>query len=509
MSWIDNVVGFFSPQRQYERTAWRQAQEAMRSYDAGQIDRLNSSWRASSTGTAEQTDGAYRDTLRNRARDLERNSDIAEAVVLAFEKNVVGAGFKLQATTGKEKLDEEIEKLWKEWTKKRNCDVTGEQSFNEICRMIVRRKRIDGGIIIVKRYLPGGNIPFVLQVREVDDLDTMQNFSGEHRVVNGIEYTEYNKPVAYYLKTYDSTGLYVQKSERIEAKDVIFLWSKKRPSQIREVSDMAATITRIRDMDSYMEAVSVKERVAACLSAFIRRATPSGTFGRSNVATKANSYAGKTLSPGMIMELDPGDDVSVVTPPGQGASAADFTRLQHRLAGAGQGLSYEAVSRDMSQTNYSSARQGLIEDSGTYQLEQEYLIDHFLDEVYETFLISAVLCGKLEIKDFWSNKEKYMSHQWMAPGIKWIDPQKEANANKTALESGQTTLLEIAAAKGQDWKEIIDQRAREMEYEKEMLGQREEVKKDETEPDPEEAIDEADDGATDENADDESKTTEE
>ncbi|UTW70888.1 phage portal protein [Anaerobacillus sp. HL2] len=50
----------------------------------------------------------------------------------AFERNVVGTGFKLQAKTDDEELNAEIEKLWKEWSKPRNCDVTFKQSFSEI-----------------------------------------------------------------------------------------------------------------------------------------------------------------------------------------------------------------------------------------------------------------------------------------------------------------------------------------------------------------------------------------
>lgn len=466
MSFLDNVIGLVSPKKQYERLAWQKAQEELRNYDAGETDRLNASWRTTSTGTAEQTDGFYRDTLRNRSRDLERNSDMAESIILNFEKNIIGTGFKLQATTKNEELNKKIEELWKEWKKPKNCDVTAQQSFDEICRMVVRRKKIDGGIIIVKRYTDDGMLPFALQIREVDDLDTMMNSSQDgKRIVNGIEYNSYNRPIAYHLKTYDTSGLYLQKSERIESKDIIFLWTKRRPSQIREVSEMASTLNRIRDVNSYMEAVAIKERVAACLSAFIKRALPTGGYGRDSAKTvKNSSYSGKTLSPGMIMELNPGDDVAVVTPPGQGSSAADFIGLQQRLAGAGQGLSYEAVSRDMSQTNYSSARQGLLDDQKTYEIEQLFLVDHMLTDIYESFLISAVLSGKLIIRDFWNNQKEYLKHSWTSAGMKWIDPLKEANANKVALESGQTTLAEIAASRGSDWKDVIDQRALENEY---------------------------------------------
>lgn len=468
MSWLDKTVAFFSPSLAYRREAWRKAYDELRSYDAGNHDRLNAGWRTVNA-TAEQTDNIYRDTIRARTRDLERNSDIQESIVGAFERNVVGTGFKLQAKTNDEDLNNQIEKLWKEWCKPRNCDVTFQQSFSEICRMVIRRKKVDGGILLVKRYTADG-VPFSLQLREVDDLDTMQSSRNNVRIVNGVEYNEFNRPIAYYFKNYDINGFYSGKSERIEANDVIFLWHKKRPSQIREISELAPTITRIRDVNSYMEAVSVKERVAACLSVFIKRhdPTPGGTgIGRQQFKQSSGgsaSYEGKTLSPGMITELNPGDDIAVVSPPQQGASAADFVRLQQRLTGSGQGISYEATARDMSQVNYSSARQGLLEDQKTYQIEQTYLIDHMLTEIYETFLISAVLSGAIFIKNFWENKKEFMKHEWTPPGQKWIDPIKEANANKVSLNTNQTTLAEIAAASGHDWKDIVDQRAKELDY---------------------------------------------
>lgn len=118
----------------------------------------------------------------------------------------------------------------------------------------------------------------------------------------------------------------------------------------------------------------------------------------------------------------------------------------------------------MSQVNYSSARQGLLEDQKTYFMYQKFLIDHFLTPIYESFIEAAVLAGKLDIKDFYKDKEKYLYHEWIAPGMKWIDPLKEANANRIALETNQTTLAEIAGSRGSDWKELIDQRAKEIEY---------------------------------------------
>lgn len=52
--------------------------------------------------------------------------------------------------------------------------MTGTQTLNQILRMAVTRKKVDGGILFVKVYTNDGMIPFKLQMIEVDELDTLQ-----------------------------------------------------------------------------------------------------------------------------------------------------------------------------------------------------------------------------------------------------------------------------------------------------------------------------------------------
>ena len=187
-----------------------------------------------------------------------------------------------------------------------------------------------------------------------------------------------------------------------------------------------------------------------------------GNKGAGGLERKFN-YQGKTLTPGVIQYLNQGDEVQVVNPSGQSTDATAYTKQEMRMISSGQGLSYETVSRDMSESNYSSARQGSIEDELTYEEERDQLME-VMDEIYETFVISLVLSGKLNVKDFWENKEKYLSHKWIKAPKKWIDPMKEANANKIAMNTGQKTWADMAAENGKDWKEMIDEIAEIMEY---------------------------------------------
>jgi lambda family phage portal protein len=468
MNIIDKIVLLISPQKAYEREAWRQSLEDLRYYDAGSGGRLNAAWRTNNA-SAEITDRYNRDTIRARARDLERNSDIAQSVIRAYRRNVVGKGYTLQAMTPDERLNDQIEKYWKLWCKAEHCDVTGTQSFNQILRMAVTRKRVDGGMIILKRYVKDAAIvPLKLQCLDVDELDGTIA-SPKYRndtVVGGIEYDSFHKPVGYFFRQYDVEGNQTTDSIFVPAKDVIFYFTKSRPSQIREISDMTATITRIRDVNEFVTAVSVKERIAACLSVFIKKTIPTGGIGRSGTVNTDGhvDYNGKTLTPGMIKEMNAGDEIQVVNPSGNSAEATSFLKLQYGLIGAGQGLSYETASRDMSQTNYSSARQSAIEDEVTFAEEIELLRERVMSEVYETFVISGYLSGVFNISDFWDNKYDYLQHEWVASPKKWIDPQKESNANQLALKSGQKTFKQIAAENGRDWRDQLDDIAEVIEY---------------------------------------------
>ena len=448
-------------------------------YDGGGFDRKNQTGGWSVVGgTGEEINQLSRDNIRARARDLERNSDNVGAIIDAMERGVVGTGIKLQAKavhsdgSDDKDLNEQIEELWRIWSKPKNCDVAGRMSLSEIQDMATRRRMVDGGLMIVKCTVPDGKIPLQLQLKEVDELDTSvsyyQSGDGNHKVVQGIELNASGRIMAYHFKEYDLYG-WTGRSVRVPSQHVIYLSHRTRPSEIREFSPLAKIIVRLRDLTQYMQAVSVKERVLACLSVFIEKAGGYGGYGRDRQQKDPSTgYRQKKLTPGMIEELSAGDKVQVVNPSGQASNARDFVTMMLRSIGSSLGLSYEATSRDMSQVNYSSARQGLIDDTKTYNRWQNYLTEHLLVPVYEEFLDSCVLSGALRIPDYFTHRERYTRCHFIPNGMPWIDPLKEASGNKVALETGQTNLATICAARGENWRDILDQRGKEIQYMREI-----------------------------------------
>ena len=260
MNIIDSIAGYISPRWGALRAEWRNTLEAYRgNYDAGADGRLQSQWNIQNL-SGEMTDRYDRDRVRARARDLERNSDTMNSVVRAFRRNVIGSGIHIRVTTGDADINETLEKMWKKWCKRFNCDVTGQQSFTQIVRMCIQRKIVDGGILVVKRYTNQGILPLQLQILEVDELDISQLAPKRkgNRVVGGIEYNRWNRPEGYWIRQYSIDGYTQTEPVYIEAKDVVFYFSKKRPSQIREISDLSPSLTRIKDMNEFMHAVTLK-----------------------------------------------------------------------------------------------------------------------------------------------------------------------------------------------------------------------------------------------------------
>lgn len=469
MNVLDRLLLAVNPRAALERAQYRELYRSY--YAAADRGRKKGGW-TSVNATGEVLNRPERDIVRARARHLEANDDILKAVILDLERNVVGTGITLQARLkdkdgkDREDLNDAIEKAWRCWSKPERCTVTGTMALWEVCQMVVRRRYIDGGILILKTYTGG---EFRLQLLEVDDLDTSILEHGGNRVVGGVEIDEYNRPVAYHLRRQEVSGLWSGKVTRVEADRVIYLPCVTRCSQIREMSPAASSISRIDDINLLVEAALKKEQVQACFGMAITTDSPAfgGGIGRGITQPPAKGdpgpeYPEEYIAPGMIKRLRPGEKVESIAPSGMSSTADGMIRTVQRHAGAGAGLSYEAVSRDMSQTNYSSARQGMLQDRKTYSQLQQYLIDHFLEPVYREWLGWVVLTGKVTIPDYASDPESCQDAVWIPPGWEWIDPLKEVSANAKALETGQTTLQKICAARGEDWRELMEQRAREI-----------------------------------------------
>lgn len=464
---LDRVVSFLNPEAGFKRLQYRFGLQQLSGYGAARRDRLQP-WSGTS-GPAEQTAGPARSILRARARDLEINSDLGQAAVGALVRNVVGTGIRPQAQvrlkSGKldAKTNKALEELWERWTRPQACDISRRASFYEFQRIMLLRRIVDGESLCQLITDRDAHVPLKLQGLEADMLVEymFKTEAGSNYIINGVEVNEYNAPVAYWIQPMTPDGLSVKNPVRIPAERMLHLYRLDRWSQVRGVSELAIVMRRLRETGEYLDAELIASKIAACFAMFITKTSPGTQIGRS--AQDASGRRLESIEPGMIEYMEPGEDVKFANPTRTASVVKDFVQLEQRMAGAGLGLSYEAISRDVSQTNYSSARVNLLEDRRNYRIIQQFMIDHFCQPVWEHFVEAAVLAGAVNISGFWQDPERYTACRWVAPGWDWVDPVKEVKATKEQLRGGLTTLQTALGERGQDWETVLEQAAAERE----------------------------------------------
>jgi lambda family phage portal protein len=174
-----------------------------------------------------------------------------------------------------------------------------------------------------------------------------------------------------------------------------------------------------------------------------------------------------------VEHLAPGEDITFVSPNRPNAAMDPFMRMMLREVAAGIGVSYESLSRDYSQSNYSSSRLALLDDRDLWRVLQQWFIRSFREPLHREWLRQAILSGaipEISREEYMLNPEKFESVRFKPRGWSWIDPSSEVEAYKQAIRSGLTTTTDVIAmtGDGDDIEDKLERRARELQLKKEI-----------------------------------------
>jgi len=157
--------------------------------------------------------------------------------------------------------------------------------------------------------------------------------------------------------------------------------------------------------------------------------------------------------------------------PDDGQYEAVVRNLARRFA-AGYGCSYETLSRDFSESNYSSSRLSILEDRDHWRVIQSVLIQQVHQRIFEEWLGAAAL-STLPMplfNDVFVRPERYTTPHWQARAWSWVDPAKEMKAMELARSLQlQTHAEQIMEYTGNDFNSTISTIAKENEI-KQRLG---------------------------------------
>ena len=425
------------------------------------------------------------DQLVARSRDLVRKDGWAAKAVDEWVCNAVGNGIKPQSLHPAEATKEKIQKLWSAWVSE--ADATATTDIYGL-QALAFRSMVEGGECFVRKYArsmrDGLAIPLQLQLIESEQLsyylarptpDTPAN----NVVRSSIEFDGNNRRTAYYFyKEHPGERLFFPNAldlVRVPADEVMHLFRPLRPGQIRGVPWLANALVRLWELDQYDDAELLRKKFAAMMMAFIVRTNPDDPF-FPNASDQQPSDAGgeaapneqgvqvATLEAGTMQELEPGEDVRFTEPADVGGNYLAFERQTLLRIGAGLGLPYDMMTGDLSQTNYSSIRAGILSFRRLCeQIQYGVFIFQFCRPTWRAFIEQAVLAGQLDARDYQANRADYLAVEWHTPKWAWVDPEKDVKAEIISIRAGLKSRGMAINEMGMDEEEVDRQIARDNE----------------------------------------------
>lgn len=125
-------------------------------------------------------------------------------------------------------------------------------------------------------------------------------------------------------------------------------------------------------------------------------------------------------------------------------------RVQHHAVAAGLGLTYELLTGDLSQVNYSSIRAGLIEfRRRVAAMQRQFLIPQICQPVWDQFLATAQAAGLIGQGRVWV--------EWTPPRFEAVDPMKDIQGEILMIRAGLMSLHEGITRQGFDPDRVMDE----------------------------------------------------
>ncbi len=442
-TWLDRAIGWISP-------GWAQSRArsrlVARHFEAASSGRRTDGWHRKATDPNAAASGPTLSLLRAQARDLVRNNPWARRGLRRLTSGIVGYGIRPKAKGRGADIAMRAFETWGETTE---CDAAGRLTFYGIQRLCMRTIAESGEVLIRRRWrrpTDGLAVPMQLQVLEPDLIDSGRDgirLPNGGKIIQGIELDAIGRRVAYWLFDEHPGGrsIFSTASRRIPAENVLHVYDQERAGQVRGPSWFASVDVRLHDFDEYEDATLIKQKVAACMAAFVTDLDGSGAPLGEGGTDLPSGQLTDTIEPGMIIPLAVGKTVTVSQPPAANDHAS-FSATSLRGVAAGLGVTYEDLTGDYSQVTYSSARMArLAHQPDVDDWRWNMLIPLFCAPAWRWMLEALAMAGE---------DVELAQAEWTPPATPLLDPDAEGTAYQRLVRDGFMTWPQVIRELGYD-----------------------------------------------------------
>lgn len=442
------------------------------------VNRLTGDW-GTQPQPADWIVNKHQRVLVARSREQLFNNDYFKSYARLMAQNIVGASglvFQSKARTATGKADKKakaaIERAFTDWSKRQHCDVSGKLSWRGIQRHCVRSAITDGEFML-RKYSGRkfGKYGFQLQVldpvRCPVDYD-LAEINGGGFIRHGIEFDQFGKPVAYHFvlpaanRSSDAYSYGGRWFTRIPADEIIHGFLVEISGQKRGLPWLSTGLFRLKQMGAFEDAAIVNARVGAAKLGIIQFAEGQGP--ECNDLDKDDEMPEISGEPGDFLTLPNGATLNKFDPTYPSGEFAVFMKQMLHGFAAGGGVSYHTLSGDLEGVNFSSIRQGTLDEREHFKEMQEWLVEELAGPVVETWFDQAILRSAITTDNGnplpASKAVQFAEYEFQGRRWDWIDP----NADMKAAEGRKNNLLaspgSLIREQGRDpatvWQEIGD-----------------------------------------------------
>lgn len=453
-----------------------------------------------------------KDLIDARARDQVRNDGYAMGAVAIHKDSIVGSQFTLNARPNTkvlglddvwaEEFQEYVESHFTLYAESPSAwiDASRHDTLTGLVRLALGVYVFTGEVLMTAEWMRDGVRPYrtAVQMVDTDRLSNPDGMGDTQWLRKGIERNRFGAPIAAHIRMAHPTDSFFFDDKRYWWKRVPFTkpWGRTqvihrferfRPDQTRGVAEMAAVLKEMKMTSKFQDVVLqnavVNATYAATIESELPREAAFETLGADNkssvdwatrflnsIATYSEGAKNLHIDGVKIPHLFPGTKLQLRPAGTAGGVGTAFEESLLRHIAAALGLSYEQFSRDYSKTNYSSARASMNETWKYMQSRKKVVADYIASQIYALWLEEAWNKGELPLPrnapNFYEgmNKEAYCACTWIGASRGQVDELKETQAAVMRINSHLSTLEDEAGKLGKDWRELLQQKAREKKY---------------------------------------------
>ncbi|RVM17661.1 phage portal protein [Sinorhizobium meliloti] len=448
-----------------------------------------------------------RDVMVDRVQDIARNDGWASAAMSRHVDTIVGSGWDIAVDLPEktlnlsqeqaDELSDEIEERWTEFASDPAfwVDAKRQGPMASVLGRAYRHRFGDGEALAEICWDEARGAPYGTFVKLIDPARLSNPFdqadTPDRR--DGVELDRYGAADAYWIRTQHPDDDYVWGSSlpswvRVPRETewgrpvMVHAFEADRDGQFRGVPPLAPILRKLKQMTQYDEAELKAAMVNAVLAAFITSPGDHGEIAEALTDNEAaerwdkrtldrfNAYrdAPPKIPAGMAHFLYPGDSVTLTQPGHPNSGFEAFFRAALRNVASTVGLTYEQLTMDWSQVNYSSARAAILEIWRGLTARKDMFAAQFMNQVYRAWLEEAFDKRIIRLPgvavSFEAAPAAWSRVDWIGPARGWVDPEKEAKAAGLRLDLGISHLEKECAEQGMDWKQVARKRARERRF---------------------------------------------